>query len=73
MRFPDIIAVKNDPKTYTASSFILNADLDLKISNYAHFFLQNMIHDEILKKSLKKEIILQEIPLLSRNSKNGNS
>ena len=55
--------VKNDPKTYTASTFRLNADLDMKISYYVHFILQNMVHDEILKKSLKKEIILQEIPI----------
>ena len=67
------MAVVNDPKTYTASTFRLNANRDSKISNYVRFILQNMVHDEILKKSLKKEIILQEIPVFSRNPKNGNS
>lgn len=57
----------------TASTFRLNANRDLKIPNYVRFILQNMVYDEILKKSLKKEIILQEIPMFSRNPKNGNS
>lgn len=65
--------VVNDSKIYTASTFRLNADRDLKIPNYVCFIVQDMVHDEILKKSLKKEIILQDIPMFSRNPKNGNS
>jgi hypothetical protein len=61
------------PKPILPQLFRLNANHDLKISNYVRFILQNMLYDEILKKSLKKEIILQQIPMFSRNPKNGNS
>jgi hypothetical protein len=54
-------------------NFQTNADLDSKIPNYVCFIVQNMVPDEILKKSLKREIILPEIPMFSRNPKNGNS